>query len=284
MNTINSNNNTYMVNIPKKEISELKLEEQNKVQVNDISKSQSGVKVVFEDSENGNLLALNLSKENFQNLQSHFGSYTNYVSRDDGSVRLNGEAQNFISSWFANASKDISLNTNEGKTSSALNFKELSNTNAMQRLAQISQNTSNNLDFSNTEEKLNFLISKDTNEDGKIEEGKEPKSITELLSELDEMISSDTPILDTQNQTNGENPKLMLEQNTDEEEENLLQKAEEQGLSALTMDEQIKLEALDPLEFERLKNASLQGLRADLTKDLKIQVQNNEAVIMDKKV
>lgn len=32
--------------------------------------------------------------------KKNFGSYMNYVARNDGSIRLNGEANQFVSNWF----------------------------------------------------------------------------------------------------------------------------------------------------------------------------------------
>ncbi|MCR2104115.1 hypothetical protein CUPS4244_03310, partial [Campylobacter upsaliensis] len=98
MNTIN----TLNANLPnsqniasRKEILELKQEEQDKVKVDDISSTDSGFKVVFENKK-GELMAVRINEENYQNLQNHFRSYTNYIAREDGSIRLNGEANAFV--------------------------------------------------------------------------------------------------------------------------------------------------------------------------------------------
>ncbi|HEH3688550.1 TPA: hypothetical protein SGY42_001288, partial [Campylobacter jejuni] len=87
-------------NVDKKELSVLKKEDQDKIPVQDLSSLNSdGVKVVFENKQ-GELIALNLSDENYSSLQKNFGSYMNYVARNDGSIRLNGEVNQFVSNWF----------------------------------------------------------------------------------------------------------------------------------------------------------------------------------------
>ncbi|HEB7555776.1 TPA: hypothetical protein RZH79_000948, partial [Campylobacter coli] len=97
----------------KKELSVLKKEDEDKVKVKDISDNQiSGFKVVFENKK-GELIALNLSDENYISLQKNFTSYTNYVARSDGSIRLNGEANEFIANWFENIEDNFnSLSSN----------------------------------------------------------------------------------------------------------------------------------------------------------------------------
>ncbi|EDO7866304.1 hypothetical protein GU810_07610, partial [Campylobacter coli] len=100
-------------NVDKKELSVLKKEDQDKIPVQDLSSLNSdGVKVVFENKQ-GELIALNLSDENYSSLQKNFGSYTNYVARNDGSIRLNGEANEFIANWFENIEDNFnSLSSN----------------------------------------------------------------------------------------------------------------------------------------------------------------------------
>ncbi len=63
----------------------------------------------------------------------------------------------------------------------------------------------------------------------------------------------------------------------------MLQKAQEKGLSALSADEQAKLEASNPEEFEKLKQKSLQEL-SQVSKDFQNKIENQEAQIVDKRV
>lgn len=103
LNLINSQNvllNYQDLHVEKKELVKLKNEDIAPSQIS--RENTNGVKVIFED-KNKNLIALNLSEENFKSLQENFGSYTNYIPKEDGSIRLNAEAQNFVASWFETA-------------------------------------------------------------------------------------------------------------------------------------------------------------------------------------
>ncbi|HEF4210627.1 TPA: hypothetical protein SAI70_000732 [Campylobacter jejuni] len=244
-------------NVDKKELSVLKKEDQDKIPVQDLSSLNSdGVKVVFENKQ-GELIALNLSDENYSSLQKNFGSYTNYVARNDGSIRLNGKANQFVSNWFESVKDNfgsLNSNLNNKQQSVKLNF----NTNTLQQSMQnLGFKTSDEKisDDANIEEKLNFFIDKDVNKDGKVDDSdvKEP-SMREILSDIEK------------------------------EDEDLLQKAQEKGLNALSADEQAKLEASNPEEFEKLKQKSLQELSQNLSKDFQNKIENQEAQIVDKRV
>ncbi|MFA6143556.1 MAG: hypothetical protein WCW84_00700 [Sulfurimonas sp.] len=81
-------------------------------QVSDVSKVSSIQKmavapnsnektVVFADPVNGNLVKLNLSNENIDKLKKHFGEGDdNFHERKDGTLRLNGNAEAYVSGWF----------------------------------------------------------------------------------------------------------------------------------------------------------------------------------------
>ena len=85
--------------------------EANIGQLSDVSKT-SGIKetavapnsnektVVFADPVNGNLVKLNLSNENIDKLKKHFGGEDNFYERKDGTLRLNGDAEAYVSGWF----------------------------------------------------------------------------------------------------------------------------------------------------------------------------------------
>ncbi|MCW1360872.1 hypothetical protein [Campylobacter sp. CCS1377] len=278
---INPSNTTFesLQNTTKqKELSELKREEQDKVKVNDISSTKnSGFKVVFENKE-GELLSLNLSEENFKNLQSHFASYTHIIARDDKSYRLNGEANEFIANWFEKVSNELfdpnSLSHNKQSTQK-LNFKQKAPLESMRDLSVKNQNK---LDQNaNLEEKLNFSLEKDINFDGKVDEfdTKEP-SLGEILSDLNKALNSTNS---TQNTTTQE-----IKPKDKKDEKDLLELAKEKGLSALSADEQAKLKASNPAEFEKLQNKDLKNLKDNLSKDLKKQIQNGETILIDKKI
>ncbi|HEA8205088.1 TPA: hypothetical protein RXN70_000467 [Campylobacter coli] len=286
--------NDFNVSLPssqnvtnRKEILELKKEDQDKIPVQDLSSLNSdGVKVVFENKQ-GELIALNLSNENYSSLQKNFSSYTNYVARNDGSIRLNGEANQFVSNWFESVKDNfgsLNSNLNNKQQSVKLNF----NTSTLQQSMQnLGFKTSDEKisDDANIKEKLNFFIDKDVNKDGKVDgsDVKEP-SMREILSDIKEASGGGANAMKTIDPQKI-NKKDDKENNIKEkEDEDLLQKAKEKGLSALSADEQAKLKASNPQIFEKLQNKSLQNLGKDLKKDLMVQISNNEAIFVNKRV
>ncbi|EHT9090520.1 hypothetical protein KYU10_000553 [Campylobacter coli] len=286
--------NDFNVSLPssqnvtnRKEILELKKEDQDKIPVQDLSSLNSdGVKVVFENKQ-GELIALNLSNENYSSLQKNFSSYTNYVARNDGSIRLNGEANQFVSNWFESVKDNfgsLNSNLNNKQQSVKLNF----NTSTLQQSMQnLGFKTSDEKisDDANIEEKLNFFIDKDVNKDGKVDDSdvKEP-SMREILSDIKEASGGGANAMKTIDPQKI-NKKDDKENNIKEkEDEDLLQKAKEKGLSALSADEQAKLKASNPQIFEKLQNKSLQNLGKDLKKDLMVQISNNEAIFVNERV
>ncbi|EAH4761779.1 hypothetical protein ACE66E_001016 [Campylobacter jejuni] len=274
-------------NVDKKELSVLKKEDQDKIPVQDLSSLNSdGVKVVFENKQ-GELIALNLSDENYSSLQKNFGSYMNYVARNDGSIRLNGEVNQFVSNWFESVKDNfgsLNSNLNNKQQSVKLNF----NTSTLQQSMQnLGFKTSDEKisDDANIEEKLNFFIDKDVNKDGKVDDSdvKEP-SMREILSDIKEASGGGANAMKTIDPQKI-NKKDDKENNIKEkEDEDLLQKAQEKGLNALSADEQAKLEASNPEEFEKLKQKSLQELSQNLSKDFQNKIENQEAQIVDKRV
>ncbi|HEB9338161.1 TPA: hypothetical protein RZK48_001153 [Campylobacter coli] len=276
----------------KKELSVLKKEDEDKIPVQDLSStSTSGVKVVFENKK-GELIALNLSDENYSSLQKNFASYTNYVARSDGSIRLNGEANEFVASWFENIednfnSLSLNLNSNIQDKSIKLNFHSNTINQSMQNLGSKSSDEEISNDAS-IEKKLNFFIDKDVDKNGKIDDSdvKEP-SMREILND----------IIKTSNRANAmqtidpqkvykkdDSGEPTIKEKDKKEDKDLLEIAKEKGLSALSADEQAKLKASNPQIFEKLQNKSLRNLGEDLKKDLISQINNNEAIFVDKKV
>ncbi|ECL0828771.1 TPA: hypothetical protein ROE52_000382 [Campylobacter coli] len=274
-------------NVDKKELSVLKKEDQDKIPVQDLSSLNSdGVKVVFENKQ-GELIALNLSDENYSSLQKNFGSYMNYVARNDGSIRLNGEVNQFVSNWFESVKDNfgsLNSNLNNKQQSVKLNF----NTSTLQQSMQnLGFKTSDEKisDDANIEEKLNFFIDKDVNKDGKVDDSdvKEP-SMREILSDIKEASGGGANAMKTIDPQKI-NKKDDKENNIKEkEDEDLLEIAKEKGLSALSADEQAKLKASNPQIFEELQNKSLGNLEQNLKKDLMVQISNNEAIFVNKRV
>ncbi|HHT6830658.1 hypothetical protein ACT6AA_05700 [Campylobacter coli] len=288
--------NDFNVSLPssqnvtnRKEILELKKEDQDKIPVQDLSSLNSdGVKVVFENKQ-GELIALNLSNENYSSLQKNFGSYTNYVARNDGSIRLNGEANEFIANWFENIEDNFNslssnLSSNTQDKNIKLNFHTNTITQSMQNLGFKSNDEKIPNDAS-MEKKLNFFIDKDRDKNGKIDDSdvKEP-SMREILSDIKEASGGGANAMKTIDPQKI-NKKDDKENNIKEkEDEDLLEIAKEKGLSALSADEQAKLKASNPQIFEELQNKSLGNLEQNLKKDLMVQISNNEAIFVNKRV
>ncbi|MBZ7935646.1 hypothetical protein H2279_03170 [Campylobacter sp. B0100352/1] len=282
-NTLSNNQNVTN----RKEILELKSEEKDKVKVNDLSDHNNfGKKIIFEDKE-GELISLNLSEENYKSLQNHFSSYTNYIARDDGAIRLNGEANEFVSNWFENAKNEFFSvkSTQDEKNNTRINFHQNTLHESMQNLG-LKHNDSLSDDTS-IEEKLNFFIDKDVNKDGNIDDNdvKEP-SLREILSDLKEVSGGGANAMqsvDPQKIQKKDDDKAKIKEKENDEED-LLQKAQEKGLSSLSADEQAKLKASNPKEFEELQDKSLDKLTKNLNKDLMGQINDNKAIFVDKRV
>ncbi|ECZ1880617.1 hypothetical protein RY535_000756 [Campylobacter coli] len=276
-------------NVDKKELSVLKKEDQDKIPVQDLSSLNSdGVKVVFENKQ-GELIALNLSDENYSSLQKNFGSYTNYVARNDGSIRLNGEANQFVSNWFESVKDNfgsLNSNLNNKQQSVKLNF----NTSTLQQSMQnLGFKTSDEKisDDANIEEKLNFFIDKDVNKDGKVDDSdvKEP-SMGEILNDISKISGRANAMqtIDPQKIYKKDDSGVTIKEKDEKDDKDLLEIAKEKGLSALSADEQAKLKASNPQIFEELQNKSLGNLEQNLKKDLMVQISNNEAIFVNKRV
>ncbi|MCR2121990.1 hypothetical protein CUPS3785_02780 [Campylobacter upsaliensis] len=280
MNTIN----TLNANLPnsqniasRKEILELKQEEQDKVKVDDISSTNSGFKVVFENKK-GELMAVRINEENYQNLQNHFRSYTNYIAREDGSIRLNGEANAFVAEWFEKVSDTLfdanSLLQNE-TNSTSLSFHKRTTLESLQSLAFKGEDDL--AKGANLEEKLNFVLEKDINQDGKVSElDVKKESLSEILRDLKEASGG------------GANANIMQDSEKvevkDKKEEELkdertpLEKALEEGFNSLSAEEKAKLESSHPQKFKEFQ------LEQSLTQDLKAQIARGESPLVDKLV
>ncbi|MCR2109870.1 hypothetical protein CUPS4049_04365 [Campylobacter upsaliensis] len=280
MNTIN----TLNANLPnsqniasRKEILELKQEEQDKVKVDDISSTNSGFKVVFENKK-GELMAVRINEENYQNLQNHFRSYTNYIAREDGSIRLNGEANAFVAEWFEKVSDTLfdanSLLQNEINPTS-LSFHKRTTLESLQSLAFKGEDDL--AKGANLEEKLNFVLEKDINQDGKVSElDVKKESLSEILRDLKEASGG------------GANANIMQDSEKvevkDKKEEELkdertpLEKALEEGFNSLSAEEKAKLESSHPQKFKEFQ------LEQSLTQDLKAQIARGESPLVDKLV
>ncbi|EOK4570455.1 hypothetical protein ACM6N0_000435 [Campylobacter upsaliensis] len=280
MNTIN----TLNANLPnsqniasRKEILELKQEEQDKIKVDDISNTNSGFKVVFENKK-GELMAVRISEENYQNLQNRFSSYTNYIAREDGSIRLNGEANAFVAEWFEKVSDTLfdanSLLQNE-TNSTSLSFHKRTTLESLQNLA-LSKGDSL-ASGANLEEKLNFALEKDINQDGKVSElDVKKENLSEILRGLKEASGGGANA-----NTMQDSEKVEVKDKKEEEfkdERTPLEKALEEGFASLSAEEKAKLESSHPQKFKEFQ------LEQSFTQDLKAQIARGESPLVDKLV
>ncbi|ELD5175112.1 hypothetical protein ACJU1P_001407 [Campylobacter upsaliensis] len=283
MNTIN----TLNANLPnsqniasRKEILELKQEEQDKVKVDDISNTNSGFKVVFENKK-GELMAVRINEENYQNLQNHFSSYTNYIAREDGSIRLNGEANAFVAEWFEKVSDTLfdanSLLQNEINFTS-LSFHKRTTLESLQNLA-LSKGDSL-ASGANLEEKLNFALEKDINQDGKVSElDVKKENLSEILRGLKEASGGGANA-----NTMQDSEKIEVKDKKEEElkdERTPLEKALEEGFASLSAEEKAKLESSHPQKFKEFQKEELEQ---SFTQDLRAQIARGESPLVDKLV
>ncbi|WP_270982547.1 hypothetical protein [Campylobacter upsaliensis] len=280
MNTINALN----ANLPnsqniasRKEILALKQEEQDKVKVDDISNTNSGFKVVFENKK-GELMAVRINEENYQNLQNHFSSYTNYIAREDGSIRLNGEANAFVAEWFEKVSDTLfdanSLLQNE-TNSTSLSFHKRTTLESLQSLAFKGEDDL--AKGANLEEKLNFVLEKDINQDGKVSElDVKKENLSEILRGLKEASGGEANA-----NTMQDSEKVEVKDKKEEElkdERTPLEKALEEGFASLSAEEKAKLESSHPQKFKEFQ------LEQSFTQDLKAQIARGESPLVDKLV
>ncbi|EOA2509130.1 hypothetical protein ACHYQX_000039 [Campylobacter upsaliensis] len=283
MNTIN----TLNANLPnsqniasRKEILELKQEEQDKVKVDDLSSTNSGFKVVFENKK-GELMAVRINEENYQNLQNHFSSYTNYIAREDGSIRLNGEANAFVAEWFEKVSDTLfdsnSLLQNE-TNSTSLSFHKRTTLESLQNLAF--KGGDDLAKGANLEEKLNFALEKDINQDGKVSElDVKKENLSEILRGLKEASGGGANA-----NTMQDSEKIEVKDKKEEElkdERTPLEKALEEGFASLSAEEKAKLESSHPQKFKEFQKEELEQ---SFTQDLKAQIARGESPLVDKLV
>ncbi|MBS4268761.1 hypothetical protein CVU3613_02140 [Campylobacter vulpis] len=275
--------NSSSASVIKKEILALKQEEQDKIKVDDISSVNSGFKVVFENKK-GELMAVRISEENYQNLQNHFSSYTNYIARNDGSIRLNGEANAFVAEWFEKVSNVLfnpsSLNQGEKSSNITINFNQ--NT-LLETMGNLALKDENNLENANLEEKLNFALEKDINKDGNVNElDVKKESLSEILRGLKEASgggANATKMIDPQKNEQNDDDEAKIKEK--DEEKTPLEKALEEGFASLSAEEKAKLESSHPQKFKEFQKEELEQ---SFTKDLKAQIARGESPLVDKLV
>lgn len=267
------------------------------------------VKVAFEDERSKQLVSVNLSSRNLLRLISHFGGENNFFVRNDSVVRLNGDAQNFVSGWFDKVAYEMNLLGADTDKNGLISGDELANTffyenpyvygNAKKAEdvsiytltggAKIAYDESDlrGVQIERViDGSLNALLDGDKNMDGKI------TFVEHFGSKMMALGSVEMELKGGSNA--GFNPfefmleelKKMLEelqqklQKGLKSADKLKEKAATQGLQALNSMELELLKSQNPLDYERLKNgqnAALSGQNGtkNLGENLNLNEQNS---------
>lgn len=268
------------------------------------------VKVAFEDERSKQLVSVNLSTRNLLRLISHFGGENNFFVRNDGVVRLNGDAQNFVSGWFDKVAYEMNLLGADADKNGLISGDELANTffyespyvygNAKKAEdvsiytltggAKIAYDDSDlrGVQIERViDGSLNALLDGDKNMDGKI------TFVEHFGSKMMALGSVEMELNGSCSDAGGCNPfELMLEelkklleelqqklQKDLKSAEKLKEKAATQGLQALNSMELELLKSQNPLDYERLKNgqnAALSGQNGAKNFDEKINKISSE--------
>ena len=269
------------------------------------------VKVAFEDERSKQLVSVNLSTRNLLRLISHFGGENNFFVRNDGVVRLNGDAQNFVSGWFDKVAYEMNLLGADADKNGLISGDELANTffyenpyvygNAKKAEdisiytltggAKIAYDESDlrGVQIERViDGSLNALLDGDKNMDGKI------TFVEHFGSKMMALGSVEMELNGSCSDAGGCNPfELMLEelkklleelqqklQKDLKSADKLKEKAATQGLQALNSMELELLKSQNPLDYERLKNgqnAALSGQNGAKNFDEKINKMSGES-------
>ncbi|MFQ6342226.1 hypothetical protein [Campylobacter sp. VTCC 70190] len=304
-------NDTFLyskrANIASKDLQSLKEEQLKAEDFLNILSSNEGIRVIFQDEQSSNFVSLNLSKTNFTRILKHFNQVDNYFLREDGTIRLNAQAQNFVAGWFKNIAYDLNYLKADADKNGLIQGKEneklylyddISYTpdnskggpNELVRQIYLrgggSKSPVDDEQERDLESALNAVLSFDKNTDGRISilelEGSKEQILAkaELLFDTSSSISQE--ILEKLKRRAKEVENANDEAQSENDSVNIKEKALEQGLSALNMQELLKLKEKYPDEYENLKQKDLQNLSQNLSQDLLSQYQSLK--IIDKLV
>lgn len=267
------------------------------------------VKVAFEDERSKQLVSVNLSSRNLLRLISHFGGENNFFVRNDGVVRLNGDAQNFVSGWFDKVAYEMNLLGADTDKNGLISGDELANTffyespyvyaNTKKDVSIYTLTGGAKIAYDESDLRgvqiervidgsLNALLGEDKNMDGKI------TFVEHFGGKMMALGSVEMELNGSCSDAGGCNPfELMLEElkKLFEELQQKLQKglksadklkdkAATQGLQALNSMELELLKSQNPLDYERLKNgqnAALSGQNGAKNFDEKINKMSGES-------
>ena len=266
------------------------------------------VKVAFEDERSKQLVSVNLSSRNLLRLISHFGGENNFFVRNDGVVRLNGDAQNFVSGWFDKVAYEMNLLGADADKNGLISGDELANTffyenpyvygNTKKDVSIYTLTGGAKIAYDESDLRgvqiervidgsLNALLDEDKNMDGKI------TFVEHFGSKMMALGSVEMELNGSCSDAGGCNPfELMLEelkklleelqqklQKDLKSADKLKEKAATQGLQALNSMELELLKSQNPLDYERLKNgqnAALSGQNGAKNFDEKINKISSE--------
>lgn len=267
------------------------------------------VKVAFEDERSKQLVSVNLSSRNLLRLISHFGGENNFFVRNDGVVRLNGDAQNFVSGWFDKVAYEMNLLGADTDKNGLISGDELANTffyespyvygNTKKDVSIYTLTGGAKIAYNESDLRgvqiervidgsLNALLDEDKNMDGKI------TFVEHFGSKMMALGSVEMELNGSCSDAGGCNPfELMLEelkklfeelqqklQKDLKSADKLKEKAATQGLQALNSMELELLKSQNPLDYERLKNgqnAALSGQNGAKNFDEKINKMSGES-------
>lgn len=267
------------------------------------------VKVAFEYERSKQLVSVNLSSRNLLRLISHFGGENNFFVRNDGVVRLNGDAQNFVSGWFDKVAYEMNLLGADADKNGLISGDELANTffyespyvygNTKKDVSIYTLTGGAKIAYNESDLRgvqiervidgsLNALLDEDKNMDGKI------TFVEHFGGKMMALGSVEMELNGSCSDAGGCNPfELMLEELKKLLEElqqklqkglksadKLKEKAATQGLQALNSMELELLKSQNPLDYERLKNgqnAALSGQNGakNLGENLNLNEQNS---------
>lgn len=267
------------------------------------------VKVAFEDERSKQLVSVNLSSRNLLRLISHFGGENNFFVRNDGVVRLNGDAQNFVSGWFDKVAYEMNLLGADADKNGLISGDELANTffyespyvygNTKKDVSIYTLTGGAKIAYNESDLRgvqiervidgsLNALLDGDKNMDGKI------TFVEHFGGKMMALGSVEMELNGSCSDAGGCNPfELMLEelkklleelqqklQKDLKSADKLKEKAATQGLQALNSMELELLKSQNPLDYERLKNgqnAALSGQNGakNLGENLNLNEQNS---------
>lgn len=267
------------------------------------------VKVAFEDERSKQLVSVNLSSRNLLRLISHFGGENNFFVRNDGVVRLNGDAQNFVSGWFDKVAYEMNLLGADADKNGLISGDELANTffyespyvygNTKKDVSIYTLTGGAKIAYDESDLRgvqiervidgsLNALLDEDKNMDGKI------TFVEHFGGKMMALGSVEMELNGSCSDAGGCNPfELMLEelkklleelqqklQKDLKSADKLKEKAATQGLQALNSMELELLKSQNPLDYERLKNgqnAALSGQNGTKNFDEKINKMSDES-------